>query len=66
MTHEELKILVSAYLDGEVSPSEKIQVEEHLSSCAECQKDYKSYKAMSTSLSKWSNEHLSPDEDIAL
>ena len=41
MTHEEIKILISAYIDGEVTPSEKTIVEEHLSSCQSCQKDYK-------------------------
>ncbi len=66
MTHENIKILISAYLDGETTPSEKIQVEEHLSSCAECQKEYQTYKAMSNSLSKWSNERLSPDEEIKI
>jgi len=64
MTHDDIKILISAYADGEVTPSEKDIVEEHLAACAECQKDFKTYKAMSTSLSKWSNETLSPDEEI--
>jgi hypothetical protein len=64
MTHEELKILISAYADGEVSPSEKDIAEEHLSSCPSCQKDYKIYQAMSSSLSKWPQETLSPDEEI--
>ena len=64
MTHEEIKILISAYIDGEVTPSEKNLVQEHLSTCASCQKDYKKYMAMSSSLSKWSNETLSPDEAI--
>ena len=66
MTHEEIKILISAYLDGEVTPSEKTIVEEHLSSCQSCQKDYRSYQAMSSSLSKWSDETLSPDESIKI
>jgi Ca-activated chloride channel homolog len=64
MTHEEIKILISAYIDGEVTPSEKNVVEEHLSTCVSCQKDYKMYMAMSSSLSKWSDETLSPDEEI--
>ncbi|MBF0503888.1 MAG: DUF4349 domain-containing protein [Candidatus Omnitrophica bacterium] len=66
MTHEEIQILISAYIDGEIMPSEKNIVEEHLSTCPLCQKDYKSYKAMSSSLSKWSNEDLSPDEEIKM
>jgi len=64
MTHEEIKILVSAYIDGEVTPSEKTIVQEHLSTCESCQKDHKMYMAMSSSLSKWSDEALSPDEEI--
>jgi hypothetical protein len=66
MTHEEIQILISAYIDGEVTPSEKNIVEEHLSGCAECQKNFKAYKAVSSSLSKWSNESLSPDEEIKI
>jgi hypothetical protein len=64
MTHEEIKILVSAYADGEVTPSEKTIVQEHLSTCGSCQKDYKMYKGLSSSLSKWNDEALSPDEEI--
>ncbi len=64
MNHEDIKILVSAYSDGEVSPSEKNIVEEHLKTCASCQRDLKGYKAMSSSLSQWPNESLSPDEQI--
>ena len=35
MTHEDIKILISAYIDGEVTPSEKDIVEEHLDVCLE-------------------------------
>src|SRR3569623_804794 len=66
MTHEDIKILISAYVDGEVTPSEKNIAQEHLSSCVECQKEFKAYKAMSSSLSKWSNESLSPDQEIKI
>src|SRR4051812_22938728 len=66
MTHEEIQILISAYIDGEVTPSEKNIVEEHLSTCAACQKDFQAYKAVSSSLSQWSNESLSPDEEIKI
>jgi len=64
MNHEEIKILISAYLDGEVTPSEKDIVEEHLRSCESCHKDFQMYRAMSSSLKKWTNESLSPDEEI--
>lgn len=66
MTHEEIKILISAYIDGEANPSEKNIVEEHLSTCPACQKDINMYRAISSSLSKWSDETLSPDEAIKL
>ena len=66
MTHEEIQILISAYIDGEVTPSEKNIVEEHLSVCPACQKDYKHYMVISSSLSKWSDENLSPDEQIKM
>ncbi len=36
MKHEEFKILVSAYGDGEVTPEERTLVESHLADCAEC------------------------------
>jgi hypothetical protein len=66
MTHDEIKILISAYADGEATPSEKNIVEEHIASCAECQKDLKAYKGISSSLLQWSNESLSPDEEIKI
>ena len=40
MNHDELKILLSAYIDGEVTPSEKDMLEDHLVSCQSCQKDF--------------------------
>lgn len=36
MKHEEWRLLVSAYCDGEVTPEERAQVEAHLAECAEC------------------------------
>jgi hypothetical protein len=64
MTHEEIKILISAYMDAEATPAEKNIVEEHLRTCQSCQKDFKTYTAMSSSLSKWPDQSLSPDEEI--
>jgi len=66
MTHEDIKILISAYNDGEVTLDEKTIVEQHLRTCTECQKDLNRYKAMSSSLSKWPNEALSPDETMKM
>lgn len=41
MNHEDIKKLVSAYIDGEVNDQEKKQVEDHLARCAECQQQFK-------------------------
>jgi hypothetical protein len=40
MTHDEIKILLSALLDNELSPTEKQAVAEHLTSCDECRREY--------------------------
>lgn len=36
MNHKEMKILISAYRDGEVTPEERALVEAHLQECTEC------------------------------
>ncbi len=64
MNHEEIKILLSAYLDGEVTPSEKDLVEDHLASCASCQKEFVEFKKISSSLKRWPQERLSPDVEL--
>lgn len=61
MNHEELKILLSAYLDGEVTPEEKDIVENHLVSCASCQEDLREFKKVSSILKRWPQSNLSPD-----
>jgi hypothetical protein len=40
MTHEEIKIQLSALLDNELEPDEKRAVGEHLESCPECRREY--------------------------
>lgn len=64
MNHEDLKILISAYLDGEVTPEEKDLVENHLASCESCQKDYVEFQKVSSSLKRWPKERLSPDVQL--
>jgi Ca-activated chloride channel homolog len=66
MTHEELKILISSYSDGEVTASEKNIVEEHLKTCNECQKDLAAYRKLSSSLKQWPDERLSPDVEMKI
>ena len=64
MNHDELKILLSAYIDGEVTPSEKDMLEDHLVSCQSCQKDFDEFKKVSSSLKRWPQERLSPDVEL--
>jgi predicted anti-sigma-YlaC factor YlaD len=40
MIHEEIRILLSALVDNELSPGEKRKVGEHLEGCAECRAEY--------------------------
>jgi len=40
MTHEEIKILLSALIDNELSPDEKQIASKHLEECADCRKEY--------------------------
>jgi hypothetical protein len=46
MNHEECKVLVSAYHDGEVTAEERAQVEAHLAECAECTETLAAYGRM--------------------
>ena len=43
--HNRLQELLSAYIDGEASNSEVIEVEEHLSGCDECRIELDSLRA---------------------
>lgn len=61
MNHEDIKILISAYIDGEVTAAEKDIVEDHLTACAECQKEFAQFQKISSSLKRWPQERLSPD-----
>ncbi len=64
MNHEEIKILISAYIDGEVTPSEKDIVENHIVSCPSCQKEFDEFKKVSASLKRVPQERLSPDVEL--
>ena len=37
--HSRLRDLLSAYIDGQVSESEALRIEEHLSGCDECRRE---------------------------
>jgi anti-sigma factor RsiW len=44
MTHEEVNNLLAAYLDNEVTPEERKEIEAHLSQCSQCRRDLQSIK----------------------
>ncbi len=46
MKHEDWRLLVSAYCDGEVTPEERMRVEAHLAECAECVQALESYRRL--------------------
>ena len=39
MTHEKIKEMLGAYFDGQLRDSDKVQIEQHLKTCQECQKE---------------------------
>lgn len=61
MNHDELKILISAYYDGEISQQEKVLAEKHLSECPACREHFVNLHKLSASLKTWTDENLSPD-----
>lgn len=66
MNHQDLKILISAYIDGEVTAEERKIVEDHCAECEECHKELSQFKNISLSLRKMPHERLSPDVDLKL
>ncbi|MEA2576052.1 MAG: hypothetical protein QOH93_3350, partial [Chloroflexia bacterium] len=46
----EVRPLISAYLDGEVTPEERRSVERHLASCEECRHVLAEYRAIGSDL----------------
>lgn len=59
--HENMRMLISAYIDQELSESECQAVEDHLLECEECQRFYRDVQKISSSLKIWRAESLSPD-----
>jgi len=52
MNHQDYKILLSGYLDGELSRGDQKRVKQHLSTCPECQKEYLELKKTKEVLDK--------------
>lgn len=65
-THEVMKQKISVYFDGETTPAEKKEVEEHLKACISCQNQLEAFKKISFSLESWHDADPSPDLDQKL
>ena len=50
LTCAQMDVLISFYIDGDLSPSLKTQVEEHMKSCSTCRAKYDIIKSMLTDL----------------
>ena len=61
--HDDIRLLISGYFDGEISAEEKQAVEAHLSKCPECQKYFNDLQKMSSSLKELTDETLSLDSE---
>jgi len=46
MNHEELRERLSAYLDADLDASERARVEEHLTDCPDCRREYRELRHM--------------------
>src|SRR5438552_4108333 len=45
-----IRPLISYYYDGEASPEERVQVEQHLATCADCRQVLAQYRAMGSDI----------------
>ncbi len=53
MTCEEVKLLWSDFLLGDLDEEQKAQVEEHLQTCSACQREFQEFKETLTVLKQW-------------
>ena len=60
MKCKEAKILLSASIDGELTPSEELVLEHHVSSCAMCAKDKAEFMRVSEAMPLWADAEPSP------
>ena len=50
MEHKDVRVLLSAYLDGELEPAVLASVEKHLSTCAECSRSLETLRGLDESV----------------
>ena len=60
MKCKEAKILLSAGVDGELTPSEELALERHVTSCAGCAKDKVEFARLSGAMPLWADAEPSP------
>jgi anti-sigma factor RsiW len=61
MDHKELLALADAYLDGEVTPAAKAEIEAHLKDCAACPAELEARKDFSRRLKAGASYHEAPE-----
>jgi Ca-activated chloride channel family protein len=59
--HNELRLLINAYHDGEILSIDKDRVEAHLAVCPDCRKYRRQLENLSAALKTWPDEGLSMD-----
>jgi len=62
MRHQQYKQLISAYFDGELSPEQKSQLEEHLKHCAECRAEFQEARQFESLMATFSLPQ--PSEEV--
>lgn len=60
MKCNKIKILLSASLDGELSPAEQIALDQHLESCDACTQEMEELSALHGNMVLWADEEPSP------
>jgi hypothetical protein len=60
MRCKNIRIMISAGFDGELSESERIAVESHVSSCASCAREKARLSAVTSVMRKWEDAEPSP------
>jgi len=61
MNHEELRDRLSAYLEADLEASERARVEEHLSGCPDCRREYRELRHTVDLLRGWAAPDPPPD-----
>jgi anti-sigma factor RsiW len=58
MNHQEIRLLLSAFIDDEVTDAERSSVDEHLTQCAECRQQVAQFVTLKTNVRSAGNIEL--------